>query len=100
MKLVTVGDVMVDVVSDRLPQPGERAHGSVRMHAGGSAVNAALVAAGLGAHATVVGRIGDDAAGDLVTATLEARGVDAHPRRDDARARHLLRPLAVTIVGA
>jgi sugar/nucleoside kinase (ribokinase family) len=44
VKLVTVGDVMLDVVADRLPGAGERAHGSVRLHAGGSAVNAGLAA--------------------------------------------------------
>ena len=83
MKLVAVGDVMVDVVSDQLPHTGERAHGNVRMHAGGSAVNAALVAVGLGAQATVVGRIGSDAAGDLVVATLEREGVEPQLARDD-----------------
>jgi sugar/nucleoside kinase (ribokinase family) len=83
VKLVTVGDVMIDVVGDRLPQRGERVHGTTMLRAGGSAVNAALVAAGLGAHATVVGRIGSDAAGDLVVATLEAEGVEPHLARDD-----------------
>lgn len=82
MKLTTVGDVMVDVISERLPAAGERAHGGVRLRAGGSAVNAALTAAELGAEAQVVGRIGADAAGDLVVAMLEARGVDACLARD------------------
>jgi ribokinase len=83
VKLTTVGDVMVDVVSERLPAPGERAHGSVRLRAGGSAVNAALTAAELGADAQVVGRIGRDAAGELVLSTLQARGIEAHLARDD-----------------
>ena len=83
MKLVTVGDVMVDVVTERLPNAGERAHGRVQLRAGGSAVNAALVARGLGAASQVVGRIGEDDAGRLVLATLEARGVDARLARDD-----------------
>lgn len=82
MKLVTVGDVMVDVVADCLPGAGERAHGSVELRAGGSAVNAALVARELGADAQVVGRVGSDAAGDLVFAELERRGIDAHLARD------------------
>jgi ribokinase len=73
---------MVDVVADRLPAGGERAHGSVRLHAGGSAVNSALVAHELGAEAQVVGRIGDDAAGDLVVSILEARGIDGRLTRD------------------
>ena len=83
MKLVTVGDVMVDVVADRLPSAGERAHGRVQLRAGGSAVNAALVARSLGADAQVVGRVGRDPAGDLVVAALEGGGVDARLARDD-----------------
>jgi len=82
VKLVTVGDVMVDVVAERLPERGERAHGGVQLRAGGSAVNAALVAHELGAEAQVVGRVGSDAAGDLVVATLEGRGVEARLARD------------------
>ena len=82
MKLTTVGDVMVDVITERLPAAGERMHGSVRLRAGGSAVNAALTAAELGAEAQVVGRIGADAAGDLVVAMVEAKGVEACLARD------------------
>jgi sugar/nucleoside kinase (ribokinase family) len=82
VKLVTVGDVMLDVVADRLPVAGERAHGTVRLGAGGSAVNAALAAREVGAEAQVVGRVGSDPAGDLIVATLEERGVDARLARD------------------
>jgi len=83
VKLVTVGDVMVDVVADRLPGHGERAHTGVQLRAGGSAVNAALAARELGADAQVVGRIGSDPAGALVAAELEERGIDARLARDD-----------------
>jgi ribokinase len=82
VRFVAVGDVMVDVVCDHRPEPGERVHGRAVLRAGGSAVNAALVAAELGADAQVVGRVGSDAAGDLVVATLAARGVTAHLARD------------------
>src|SRR5918911_2622229 len=74
---------MVDVVTDRLPTAGERVHGRVQLRAGGSTVNAALVARELGAEAQVVGRIGSDAGGELVMSTLEQRGIDAHLARDD-----------------
>ena len=77
-----MGDVMVDVVTERLPAAGEYAHGSVRLRAGGSAVNAGLKAAELGASTQVVGRIGTDAAGDLVVSALEANRVDACLARD------------------
>ncbi|HKC22650.1 MAG TPA: PfkB family carbohydrate kinase [Gaiellaceae bacterium] len=82
MRLVAVGDVMLDVVTDRLPAAGERAHGTVQLRAGGSAVNAALAARGLGAEAQVVGRVGRDPAGDLIEGTLEDNGVDARLARD------------------
>jgi ribokinase len=83
VRFVAVGDVMVDVVTDRLPRAGERSHGNVRLRAGGSAVNAALVARELGADARVVGRVGRDAAGDLVASTLEQHGIEVHLARDD-----------------
>lgn len=83
MKLVTVGDVMLDVVADQLPGAGERAHGRVQARAGGSAVNAALAARALGADAQVVGRIGNDPGGELIVATLEQHGIDVQLARDD-----------------
>ena len=73
---------MVDVVSSEMPRPAERIHGAVSVRAGGSAVNAAAAAAVAGASATVVGRIGSDAAGDLVSAELAARGITPHLARD------------------
>jgi sugar/nucleoside kinase (ribokinase family) len=82
VKLVTVGDVMLDVIADRLPGAGQRAHGSVQLRAGGSAVNAALAARELGADAQVVGRVGDDPAGELIAAKLAEQGVDARLARD------------------
>lgn len=82
MKLVTVGDVMLDVVADRLPVAEERAHGTVKLGAGGSAVNAAIAARELGADAQVVGRVGGDPAGDLIVASLEGYGIDARLARD------------------
>ena len=83
MRFVALGDVMVDVVADRLPASGERVHGRVRLRAGGSAVNAALVARSVGADAEVIGRVGTDACGDLVIAALEQSGIDVHLARDD-----------------
>jgi sugar/nucleoside kinase (ribokinase family) len=82
VKLVTVGDVMLDVVADRLPAAGERTHGAVQLRAGGSAVNAALAARGLGADAQVIGRIGRDPAGDMIVVALEDSGVEARLARD------------------
>jgi sugar/nucleoside kinase (ribokinase family) len=82
VRFVAVGDVMVDVVCAERPPSEERVHADVFLRAGGSAVNAAVCAATLGAAASVVGRIGVDPAGDLVLAALAAHGVDAHVARD------------------
>jgi ribokinase len=83
MQFVAVGDVMVDVAcSSKLPSPNERVHAEVSIRAGGSAVNAAAAAAAAGSSATVVGRIGSDAAGDLIAGELAERGIEAHLARD------------------
>jgi sugar/nucleoside kinase (ribokinase family) len=83
--LIAVGDVMLD---GALPEPvaGGRVHGRIELRAGGSAANAALAAARLGARAAVVGRVGADAAGRLVADELAAAGVEPLLARDaDAR---------------
>jgi sugar/nucleoside kinase (ribokinase family) len=73
---------MVDVVCSELPRSGSRVHADVTIRAGGSAVNAALAAAAARGAATVYGRIGNDAAGDLVLAELAAHGIARHLPRD------------------
>ena len=80
--LIAVGDVMLD---GALPEPvaGGRVHGRIELRAGGSAVNAALAAARLGARAAVIGRVGADAAGRLVADELAAAGVEPLLARDD-----------------
>ena len=60
--LIVVGEVMVDVRAPAV-QSGRRSHGSIRLRAGGTAVNAALAAASIGARVSVVGRVGNDGAG-------------------------------------
>ncbi|MEX0817301.1 MAG: PfkB family carbohydrate kinase [Gaiellales bacterium] len=75
--LLAVGDVMVDA---RVPAGAvAEGHvvGKVRLHAGGSAANAAAWAAAAGARAGVVGRVGDDFAGRALRRELEERGVNA-----------------------
>ena len=95
---MAVGDVLVDVVCDRLPQPGERAHGRVELRAGGSAVNAGLAAVREGADAVVVGRVGADAGGELVATTLAAHGVRAQLARDEQVATGVAVALADAVV--
>jgi ribokinase len=73
---------MVDVVCARTPRAGERVHADIVIRAGGSAVNAALAAADASATASVVGKIGRDAAAEVVLAELATRGVRAVLARD------------------
>jgi sugar/nucleoside kinase (ribokinase family) len=82
VRFVAVGDVMVDVVCAELPAPNARVHAEVSIRAGGSAVNAAAAAAGAGESAAVVGRIGNDPAGELVVTGLEELGIEANLARD------------------
>jgi ribokinase len=76
--LVTLGDVLLDVIA----RPGEPlargADTTAATHsgAGGQAANVAAWAVALGANALCVGKRGDDAAGRLVAAELEERGVE------------------------
>ena len=87
LDLIAVGDVMLD---GALPAPvaGGRVHGRIELRVGGSAANAALAAARLGARAAVIGRVGVDAAGRLVADTLAAAGVEPLLARDpEARTR-------------
>ena len=79
--LIAVGDVMLDGALPE-PVPGGRVHGRIELRAGGSAANAALAAARLGANAAVVGRVGADAAGRLVADELAAAGVEPLLARD------------------
>ena len=83
MRFVTVGDLLVDVISEQeAPAPGTRAHAPIALRAGGSAANAAVWAAALGATVTVLGRVGADPTGDLVERVLVDRGIDARLARD------------------
>ena len=77
MRIVTLGDLLLDVVvrldTELVPGDDQPAHTSTG--AGGQAANVAAWAASLGAVATFVGRLGSDAAGELVLRELTRRGV-------------------------
>jgi sugar/nucleoside kinase (ribokinase family) len=72
IRFVAVGDLMVDVTAEG---KGHKAH--ITIAAGGSALNAACCAAGLGAEAAVAGRVGDDAGGRLLLSHFAAHSVRA-----------------------
>ena len=78
MRIVTLGDVLLDVVvllSEPLAAGGD-VRASNRAGAGGQAANVAAWATALGADARCIAKRGDDPAGELVARELDARGVD------------------------
>lgn len=71
VRFLAVGDLMIDVVV------AGRGHDAIaRLAPGGTAANTAAWAASLGAKATALGSIGDDAGGRLLRAELVQRGVE------------------------
>ena len=82
VRFVAVGDVLIDVLAGGAPGPGSRLHAPIALRAGGSAANAAAWATELGASATVIGRVGADAAGEFVARVLTERRIDARLARD------------------
>ena len=78
MRLVTLGDVMLDVIVllDEPLAPGDDVRARTRTGAGGQAANVAAWAASLGADSLVLAKRGDDPAGELVARELAGRGVE------------------------
>jgi ribokinase len=78
MLVVTLGDVLIDVIV-RLEEPlatGADANAATRTGAGGQAANVAAWAVELGARARCVARRGADPGGRLLAAELDSRGVE------------------------
>jgi ribokinase len=77
VRIVTVGDLLLDVVVrlDSELVSGDDQPARTSTGPGGQAANVAAWAASLGADATFVGRIGTDATGELVLRELLQRGV-------------------------
>ena len=78
-RVIVVGSVNTDlvVVTERLPAPGETVSGGrFSRHGGGKGANAAVAAARLGAHVTMVGAVGGDPFGDEALELLEREGVE------------------------
>jgi ribokinase len=70
VRFVAIGELLVDVLAE-----GSGHDARIRVEPGGSAFNAGVAAVRAGADATVFGSVGDDAAGRLIVAELEAGGV-------------------------
>lgn len=94
--IVVVGSVNIDLVVTvpTLPRPGETVLArSYREFSGGKGGNQAIAAARLGQRVAFVGRVGHDAAGDLVRTALVDEGVDVSELKtlsDEATGRALV----------
>jgi len=76
--IAVVGSCNVDLVaySSRIPGPGETVIGDrFAMGFGGKGANQAVMAARLGAAVWMVGRVGEDAYGEMTLVNFEAQGV-------------------------
>ncbi|MGI9295996.1 MAG: ribokinase [Pseudomonadales bacterium] len=77
--VAVVGSVNLDIVAaaPRLPVPGETVtDAELNRYPGGKGANQALAARRLGAHVSLVARVGDDAVAEEALALLRAEGVD------------------------
>ena len=77
-RIVVLGSINMDLVATTpaLPQPGETVMGDgFATLPGGKGANQAVAAARLGADVRIIGRVGDDAFGPMLLASLEANGV-------------------------
>lgn len=77
-RLVVVGSINLDLVvrCEALPRPGQTVTGDdLSEHGGGKGANQAVAAARLGAHTTLIGRVGDDGAGTRLRDGLRREGV-------------------------
>ena len=78
-KILVVGSFMMDLIAStgRAPNEGETVIGlSFQTAPGGKGANQAVQCARLGARVTMVGQVGDDAFGKIMTETAAAAGVD------------------------
>jgi ribokinase len=86
-RVVVVGDVMTDIVASLSGPvaPGSDTPARIAQRGGGAGANVAAWLARAGAAVTLVGRVGDDAAGRDVAEALREEGVDARLATDPAR---------------
>jgi sugar/nucleoside kinase (ribokinase family) len=77
VKILSLGDLLLDVVVCYDPQSGEADMGpeGAQIWPGGSAANFAVQVARLGAEVRFVGRVGRDWAGEMLVRSLESEGV-------------------------
>ena len=82
-KVLCIGDVMLDVVTKIGVLPSQINYGSdtpatISTHGGGAAGNVASWLTRAGAQSTIVGHVGNDAAGSALVSEFDALGVQHH----------------------
>jgi ribokinase len=93
-----VGAALIDLISyvPRLPAAGETLHGhEFRTGFGGKGANQAAMAAKLGAHVSIVTRVGRDTFGDSMLENFRALGVDTSHVGVDESVSSGVAPIAV-----
>jgi ribokinase len=101
-RIVVVGSLNVDLVVtvERLPGPGETVAGrDFAVIPGGKGANQACAAARLGGEVAMVGRVGADAYGEMLRASLASAGVDVSHVRVDGHTHTGLALIAVDASG-
>jgi len=86
-RVVVVGSSNTDMIvrADRLPLPGETVlGGDLTTAPGGKGANQAVAAARVGAHVTLVARLGDDMFGQQTLAAFRREGLDLDYVQQDA----------------
>ena len=103
--ILVVGSFMMDLIAstNRAPRSGETVIGlKFQTAPGGKGANQAVQCARLGAHVTMVGQVGDDAFGKIMTENAEKSGVDVRyvtvDKNESSGVGHIL--LEVTEHGA
>lgn len=86
MDIVSLGEVLIDMFPAEI---GRRLADVSAFHPspGGAPANVAVAARRLGAETAFIGKVGDDAFGELLIETLRREGVDTRAMRVDAGAR-------------
>lgn len=86
-KVTVVGSANVDLVirAERMPNKGETLIGEAfDIFTGGKGFNQATAAARLGAEVTFIGRIGEDAFGEMLRSAMESEQIDTQFVKTDA----------------
>jgi sugar/nucleoside kinase (ribokinase family) len=102
MAIAVVGSANMDLVvrTEAFPRPGQTVLGSeFATFPGGKGANQAVAIGRLGGEAALVGRVGRDAFGDELRASLEAAGVSCEFLLRDEEAASGIAAIAVDVSG-